>query len=112
MNNKPQPQFDISNFLPQSTAVTSEGENHIFVEGVLLRKISKFLLASDKDGIIPIPCFYDPKTGEILLDMLPQALREEYKQYNESITKQTELFTHEINRKAFEYASSSFADKK
>lgn len=84
-------QFDISKFLPQSTAVTSENGNHVFVEGVLLRKISKILLASEKDGVIPIPCFYDPKTGEILLDMLPKELRDEYMEYNKNILKNENL---------------------
>jgi len=29
---------------------------------------------------MPIPCFYDVQTGEILLETLPKDLREEYEQ--------------------------------
>lgn len=78
-------------YLKNTTAVTSSSGNQIFAEGILLRKISKFLIGQDKDGIIPIPCFYDVKTGAIMLDTLPDKLpkevREEYVKYNENLLK-------------------------
>jgi hypothetical protein len=41
----------------------------------MLRKISKFIIGADEDGIIPIPVFFDPETGEVLQDTLPKELR-------------------------------------
>lgn len=58
--------------------VTSTEGNHVFQEGVILRKVSKFLIGAQEDGIIPVPVFFDPLTGKILIEMLPQELREEY----------------------------------
>jgi hypothetical protein len=61
-------------------------ENHVFVEGVVLRKVSKFITGTSEDGIVPIPVFYNPTTGKILIETLPKELREEYASYqNESI---------------------------
>ena len=39
-------------------ALPEDGEV-LFGQGVILRKISKFVLGSDEDGVIPIPVFYD-----------------------------------------------------
>lgn len=67
---------DLSNTLP----VTSPAGNHVFAEGVILRKVSKFIAGTDEDAVMPIPCFYDVKTGEVLVDTLPKDLRGEYEQ--------------------------------
>lgn len=67
---------DLSNTLP----VTSPTGNHVFAEGVILRKVSKFIAGTDEDAVMPIPCFYDVKTGEVLVDTLPKDLRGEYEQ--------------------------------
>ena len=48
----------------QTVAITSPEGNHIFAEGVILRKVSKFLAGTAEDAIMPIPCFYDVKTGK------------------------------------------------
>lgn len=64
--------------LKSTTAIVNEDGNHLFQEGIILRKVSKFIIARDEDGIIPIPVFYDPKTGKILIELLPPELREEY----------------------------------
>lgn len=76
-----QPQIDLN----LTTAMPSEDGSHIFVEGVIFRKVSKFVLQSTEDGIMPIPIFWDPKTGKIMLETLPKELREEYKKYNNSL---------------------------
>ena len=39
------------------------------------------LNGAEEDAVMPIPVFYDPKTGKILVDTLPPDLREEYKDY-------------------------------
>ena len=62
----------------QTTAITSPEGNHIFAEGVILRKVSKFLAGTAEDAIMPIPCFYDVKTGKVLVVMLPKEFRSEY----------------------------------
>ena len=72
-----QPQLNVD--LKSTTAIlNSEGKN-IFVSGVILRKISKFVAGTDEDAIMPLPVFYDPSTGKILKEGLPKELREELK---------------------------------
>lgn len=84
-NQKPQMQPKVD--LKLTTPITSEDGHHIFQEGVIMRKISKFVIQSPEDGIIPIPIFFDIRTGKIMLDTLPKELREEYKGYNDAMTK-------------------------
>jgi hypothetical protein len=74
MNQQPKINIDIKNTRP----VLSPDGNYIFAEGVILRKISKFIAGTTEDAIMPIPVFYDIKTGKILIEMLPKELREEY----------------------------------
>jgi hypothetical protein len=61
-----------------STPITSPDGNHVFTEGVILRKISKFVAGTAEDAIVPIPCFYDVTTGKVLVELLPKELRDEY----------------------------------
>lgn len=78
MNNQNKPQINID--LKSTQPVESSAGNQVFAEGVILRKVSRFVAGTDEDAVMPIPCFYDVKTGEILLDTLPKDLREEYEQ--------------------------------
>ena len=78
MNNQNQAQINID--LKSTQPVESSAGNQVFAEGVILRKVSRFVAGTDEDAVMPIPCFYDVKTGEILLDTLPKDLREEYEQ--------------------------------
>lgn len=77
-----QPRVDISN----TTMVMSEDGNLVFGEGFLLRKVSKFLIGAEEDGIIPIPVLYDVKTGKPLWDSvnIPDDIKQEYKEFYES----------------------------
>ena len=76
MQNPQQPQMNID--LKNTTGVyPSKGK--VWQQGVLLRKVSKFVAGSDNDALLPIPVFYDPETGKILEDSLPKELSEEYK---------------------------------
>ena len=76
MQNPQQPQMNID--LKNTTGVyPSKGK--VWQQGVLLRKVSKFVAGSDSDALLPIPVFYDPETGKILEASLPKELREEYK---------------------------------
>jgi hypothetical protein len=68
--------IDIKNTAP----VTSEDGNMVFQEGVVLRRVSRFVTGTSEDGIIPVPVFFDVKTGKVLIDMLPKELREEFQE--------------------------------
>ena len=61
-----------------STPLISPDGNHIFAEGVIIRKVSKFVAGTAEDAIVPIPCFYDVTTGKVLVELLPKELRDEY----------------------------------
>ena len=72
--------IDIKN----TKAITNEDNRQIFQEGVLLRKVSRFVTGTSEDGVIPVPVFYDVKTGNVLVELLPKELQEEFKEYNKS----------------------------
>jgi hypothetical protein len=64
--------------IKSSQPITSPEGNHIFAEGVILRKVSKFVAGTAEDAIIPIPVMYDVATGKVLVELLPKELRDEY----------------------------------
>ncbi len=64
--------------LKATTAVVNQEGHHVFQEGVVLRKVSRFVIGAQEDGIIPVPVFFDPKTGKILIELLHPELRAEY----------------------------------
>jgi len=70
--------IDIKNTRP---IVSPEG-NQVFSEGVILRKVSRFVTGTQEDGVIPIPCFYDVATGKVLVELLPKELRAEFEDDN------------------------------
>ena len=69
-----QPKIDIK---LATTVFSSEG-NCVFTEGVVLKKLSKFVAGTSDDAIVPIPCFYDIKTGKVLIELLPKELQQEF----------------------------------
>ena len=76
MNNKQQMNVNID--IKNTQAITSPEGNQIFQEGVLLRKVSRFVTGTSEDGVIPVPCFYDVATGKVLVELLPKELRGEF----------------------------------
>jgi hypothetical protein len=64
--------------LKNTTAVLSPEGNQVFAEGVILRKISRFVAGTTEDAVMPIPVFYDVQTGKVLVDTLPKELRAEF----------------------------------
>lgn len=68
-----QPQIDLKN----TTQVKNSSEGSVFQQGVILRKVSKFITGTDEDALMPIPVFFDPETNKILTDSVPKELREE-----------------------------------
>ena len=75
-----QPKLNID--IKSTTSITSPEGNKLFQEGVILRKVSKFVAGTPEDAVIPVPVFYDVKTGNILIEMLPKELREEFSNDN------------------------------
>lgn len=67
------PQIDLKN---TEAILNSEG-GHIFQQGVILRKVSKFVTGTSEDALIPIPVFYDEKTNQIVISSVPADLRDE-----------------------------------
>lgn len=68
-----QPQLDLS----KTTAIPTESGGSIFKQGVVLRKVSRFITGGE-DAVLPIPVFYDGETGKIYSETLPPELRDEY----------------------------------
>jgi hypothetical protein len=81
MNNQKQ-QLNINIDIKNTQPVVSEDGNQVFAEGVLLRKVSRFVTGTQEDGIIPVPCFYDVQTGKVLVDLLPKELKEMFQDDN------------------------------
>ena len=75
MENQPQVNID----LKSTTSIETPDGNKIFQQGVLLRKVSKFVVGAKEDVVMPIPVFYDQVSGKILESTIPTELREEYK---------------------------------
>jgi hypothetical protein len=69
-----QPQIDLS----KTTTITTESGNNVWQQGFILRKVSRFVVNSSEDAILPVPVFYDPSTGKVLAQSLPPELRDEY----------------------------------
>ena len=69
------PPIDLKN----TTEVKNFDGGSVFQQGVILRKVSKFVTGTDEDALMPIPVFYDPTTYKILTDSVPRDLREDLK---------------------------------
>jgi hypothetical protein len=69
------PNIDLKN----TSEVKNFNGGSIFQQGVILRKVSRFVAGTDEDALLPIPVFYDPETNKILTDSVPKDLREEMK---------------------------------
>jgi len=76
MSNKQQMNVNID--IKNTKAITSPEGNQVFSEGVILRKVSRFISGTSEDGVIPVPVFYDVVTGKVLVELLPKELRDEF----------------------------------
>jgi hypothetical protein len=81
MKNQVQDSPSIGIDLKNTLSIDTPSGGKIFQQGILLRKVSKFLAGAEEDAILPIPIFYDPSTGKILSETVPLDLREEYKDH-------------------------------
>ena len=82
---KQQQQLSMNVDIKNSTAIKSPDGNQVFQEGVILRKVSRFITGTSEDGIIPIPVFFDVKRGKVLVELLPKELREEFEVEDDNI---------------------------
>ena len=73
MQQQPQMNLDLS----KTTPINTPSGGKIWQQGMVLRKVSKFVTGTTEDAIVPIPVFYDPETGDILEDTIPKEIREE-----------------------------------
>jgi hypothetical protein len=64
--------------LKNTEKVATPDGNYVVAEGLILRKASRFAVGTAQDALIPIPVFYDVKTGAILKETLPKELQDEY----------------------------------
>jgi len=71
-----QPEMNID--FTTTTPVEGFDGGQLFGQAFVLRKISKFIIGSNEDALIPIPVFYDLESKKIIKDSLPPELREEY----------------------------------
>ena len=70
-----QVQMNIS--LDKTTGITCDKcDNNIFIEGMLLRKASRFITGTAQDAMIPIPIFTCSKCGHVNEEFLPIQLRD------------------------------------
>ena len=65
--------------LKSTTAIEGQNGNQIFQQGVLLRKVSKFVVGAEEDAVMPIPVFFCPDSKKLVGLTLPPEIREEYK---------------------------------
>ena len=72
-------QMNMPNIDLAKTTPIEPTNGKVWSQGVILRKVSRFITGTAEDAILPIPVFYDPATGEICLETLPKELREDYK---------------------------------
>ena len=64
--------------LKKTTGVScDECNNETFQEGLMLRKVSRFLTGETQDGVIPIPTFICSKCGHVNKDFYPKDLIED-----------------------------------
>jgi hypothetical protein len=79
----------------QTTGVVCEkcGSN-LFTEGLYLRKVSKFLVAtnSDKDQVIPVPTFFCVKCKHVNKEFSPLGMEEETKGGDEEMDNYNPIF--------------------
>ncbi len=79
---KPQQQLNTTIDIKNTVAIKSPDGNQVFSEGVILRKVSRFITGTSEDGVVPVPVFYDVVTGKVLVELLPKELRAEFENDN------------------------------
>lgn len=66
--------------LKNTTSISCEKcKGEVFIEGVMLRKASRFVTGTTQDALIPIPVFACSACGHVNNDFLPVMFRKENK---------------------------------
>lgn len=68
-----QPKMNLD--LKKTTPVLTKSGKKIWQQGFVLRKVSRFITGAGEDMILPLQIYFDPETGEINLDGVPQEMR-------------------------------------
>lgn len=67
--------------LDKTTEITClDCGNNTFIEGTMLRKVSRFLVGSSQDGLLPIIVMICSKCHSVLKETLPVQLKEDVKE--------------------------------
>lgn len=74
----PQQDLKLNIDLKSTEKVTTPDGNYVVAEGLILRKASRFAVGTAQDALIPIPIFYDVKSGAILKETLPKEIQDDY----------------------------------
>ena len=99
-----QPQIDLKN----TTGIKTTDDTSVFQQGVLLRKVSKFVTGTSEDAMLPIPVFYEASTGKILTDVAD--LNYDNLEMREALGKAMFYWVKEINTKKSPIDSFSTED--
>lgn len=68
-----QKELNMNVSLKDTTPITCEECGHsVFQEGVLLRKISRFVTGTSQDALMPIPVFSCAKCGHVNTEFMPK----------------------------------------
>ena len=68
-----QKELNMNVALKDTTAIACEECGHsVFQEGVLLRKISRFVTGTSQDALMPIPVFSCSKCGHVNSEFMPK----------------------------------------
>jgi uncharacterized Zn finger protein len=71
-----QEQMNLNITLDKTTGMScDECNNEVFIEGVMLRKASRFITGTAQDAMIPIPVFACSKCGHVNEEFIPLQLR-------------------------------------
>jgi hypothetical protein len=68
-------QMNLNISLDKTTPIAcDECQNESFIQVVFLRKVSRFIVGSDQDGLVPIPSFACSKCGHVNEEFQPKNL--------------------------------------
>lgn len=68
-----QKELNMNVALKDTAPITCEECGHeVFQEGVLLRKISRFVTGTSQDALMPIPVFTCAKCGHVNAEFMPK----------------------------------------
>lgn len=78
INNTPNQQNLNFGIKDTSPVVCDKCDSKVFQNGIIFRKVSKFITGTDKDALVPINIPYCVKCNSPLEEMIPKELKEEF----------------------------------